>query len=624
MLETKGRYVLERQLEAAYGRLPAILLFFPVVALAVWVPLRDRIPTNHMFMWMLVVGANGLVQWRLGRRFQRETSRDLERWALIRVCCAIVNGLCWGGVLGTLFFLPHDLVLSNFVIFVIGGISVVALASTSTHRPSLYAYEVANNVPVIVHLLLQGTNRHLAMAGLALGFLLAVLLIGHHMGKGAEDLIRAEASNRQLLDELTEAQAALRQANATLQLRVEERTAELQLALEEKQAQQQQLRQAERMEAVGRLAGGIAHDFNNVLTGIAGFAGMVHESMHESDPRREDLEEIIQATERASQLTKQLLGFAKGGITRPEVVDLGEHVRQIDKMLRRVLTANIELCWQLPEEPLNLFLDPGQLDQLVMNLVVNARDAMPNGGTIHVQATRSEPAEGTPACAVLKVSDTGTGIPEDLIEHIFEPFVTTKGDQGTGLGLATCFGIVKRAGGSIQVTSRPGRGATFEVHLPLSTQVVGVPSDRSPGTSTRPSRGTTVLVVEDQGAILKMVARALEAAGFSVFQAVSAEQALALVVTRGLQPDLVVSDVVLPHMSGIDLRDALRNHECHAKFLFMSGYIDEASLRRKDTGESVALLAKPFTIQQLVEATHEILRGAEADVVHETKQDLLN
>ncbi len=624
MLETNGRFVLEKQLAAAYGRLPAILLLFPVVALAAWFPLREHIPSSYTCVWLVVVGANGLAQWLLGRRFQRETSRNLKRWSVVRVLSAVVNGLCWGGVLGTLFFLPHDLVLSNFVIFVIGGISVVALASTSTHRPSLYAYEIANNVPVIVHLLLQGTNQHLAMAALTLGFLLAILLIGHHMGKGAEDLIRAGACNRQLLDELTEAQTALTRANATLQLRVEERTAELQLALAEKQAQQQQLRQAERMEAVGRLAGGIAHDFNNVLTGIAGFAGMVHESMHESDSRREDLEEIIRATERASQLTKQLLGFAKGGITRPEVVDLSEHVRRLDKMLRRVLTANIELCWQLPDEPLNLFLDPGQLDQLVMNLVVNARDAMPNGGTIHVQATRSDTADGAPAYALIKVSDTGTGIPEDLIEHIFEPFVTTKGDQGTGLGLATCFGIVKRAGGSIQVTSRPERGATFEVRLPLATQVVGVPSSRSPVTRTRPGRGTTVLVVEDQGAILKMVARALEGAGFTVYQSVSAEQALALVVTRGLQPDLVISDVVLPHMSGIDLRDALRNHDCNAKFLFMSGYIDEASLRRKDTGESVALLAKPFTIQQLVEATQEILRDATPDADRKTKSNLLN
>ncbi len=624
MSDPGADFILEKQLEAAFGRLPAVFLMFPVVALGACIPLRTHVPLAHLAAWMALVMVSGAAQWYAGRRFLQQTARDVGSWAKIRVACALVNGVVWGGVLGTAFLFPDDVVLANFVIFVIGGTSLTALGSTSPHRPSLYVYEAANNLPVVLHLVLQGTTQHLAMAALGFGFFVAVVLIGRQMGSSTEKLIRAQVSNQELLTELTRAQGELQEANSTLQQRVDERTAQLQLALAEKQVQQQQLRQAERMEAVGRLAGGIAHDFNNVLTGIAGFASMVHDSLARDDKRREDLEEIIGATERAGRLTKQLLGFAKGGITRPEVVELTHHMRQLDKMLRRVLPDNIELCWQLPEEPMHLFLDPGELDQLVMNLVVNARDAMPDGGTIVVNATKSTPDDERSPCAILKVRDTGSGIPDEVIEHIFEPFVSTKGEQGTGLGLATCFGIVKRAGGSIQVTSDSGRGTTFEIHLPLSTQVLGVPSERAPTKSVRQGAGVKVLVVEDQGAILKMVARALESVGYSVYTAVSAEQALALVVTRGINPELVVSDVVLPHMSGIDLRDALRNHGCTAKFLLMSGYIDEASLRRKDTGETVALLSKPFTVQQLLAATNEVLGPKESVDEHAIAKPLPN
>jgi signal transduction histidine kinase len=272
------------------------------------------------------------------------------------------------------------------------------------------------------------------------------------------------------------------------------------------EASQRELQRAQRMEAVGRLAGGVAHDFNNVLTAITGFAGLLRGSLPAGDGRRDDVDDILGAASRATNLTQQLLAVAKGGLIEPRVLSLSQQVVATERMLQQIVGDGIELEIDAGEHPCPVLLDPGELDRLLLNLVVNARDAMPAGGTVRVAVRRTSAEHGDAACCVLQVTDTGGGIDEALIDHVFEPFVTTEGNRGTGLGLATCFGIVERAGGDIRVRSEAGRGTELTVRLPLTNLHDSLaPDDEAP---VEPARArAVVLLVEDEAPISRLVPR---------------------------------------------------------------------------------------------------------------------
>ena len=378
-----------------------------------------------------------------------------------------------------------------------------------------------------------------------------------------------------------------------------------------------QLRQAQKMEAVGRLAGGVAHDFNNLLTAIGGYSDLLLADLAQGDPRRSDVEEIRKATQRAAALTRQLLAFSRRQVLQPRVLDLNVVVAGAEKLLRRVIGEDVRLVTRLDPALGAVRADAGQIEQVVMNLAVNARDAMRGGGTLTIATAnveigavlRTDEQAPMPAgrYVELRVSDTGVGIDPEIRRHIFEPFFTTREKgKGTGLGLATVYGIVKQSGGFIWVDSEPGLGATFTVDLPLVEERVQEPESERPVRSEI-SGSETVLVVEDEDAVRTVAREALRVRGYRVLDAPDGETALRLALDHGGAIDLLVTDVIMPGLSGRDLADRLRSVRPDLRVLFMSGYSDDALGERGALGPGMHYLQKPFASDALARRVREVL-----------------
>ncbi len=387
--------------------------------------------------------------------------------------------------------------------------------------------------------------------------------------------------------------------------------------LAQQRALEDQLRQAQRMESLGRLAGGVAHDFNNILTAILGHAEMIVDDLPPESPLRQDLGEIRSAARRAVALTRQLLAFSRRQVLSPRVVDLGEVVRGLEPMLRRVIGEDIVLGI-VAGRGLAVRADPSQLEQVVVNLALNARDAMPGGGQLAVsvagETVSAEQAAGDAELvpgpfAVATVADTGQGMSPEVLAHIFEPFYTTKErGRGSGLGLATVYGIVNQSGGFIRVQSQPGRGSTFRIFLPLVEAVAETPA---PQAESPPAGGhETVLLVEDEDAVRGLMRRALEARGYRVLAAPGGAAALELAAKHGGAVDVLVTDVVMPGMSGPQLADALRRFRPRLRVVFVSGYAEDALGQRGLADRDALFVAKPFTADALAAQVRRVLDGA--------------
>jgi len=386
----------------------------------------------------------------------------------------------------------------------------------------------------------------------------------------------------------------------------------------EKRQLEEQVRQAQKMEAVGRLAGGVAHDFNNLLTVITSCAELVLMDTEESDPRRENLVEIRKASQAAAGLTRQLLAFSRQQVIEPKLVTVEEVVAAADKMLQRLIGEDIELVAVLNEGPATVKIDPGQLEQVIMNLAVNARDAMPDGGKLTLETSAVELDEAYarthwPATAgrfaLLAVSDTGIGMTEQTRARIFEPFFTTKEvGKGTGLGLATVYGIVKQNGGFIWVYSEPGHGTTFKIYLP---RVNEAPTASLQATTTASLLGTeTILLTEDSPALRATAHQILERYGYTVLDALSSTEALTLARSRAGPIHLLLTDVVMPGMSGRELAERFTAKRPEVKVLYMSGYTDDAVVRHGVLRPGIAYLQKPFTPETLARKVREALDSA--------------
>ncbi len=376
-----------------------------------------------------------------------------------------------------------------------------------------------------------------------------------------------------------------------------------------------QLRQAQKMEAVGRLAGGIAHDFNNLLTAILGSAQLALRELEPSHAVREDLEEIRRAGLRAADLTRQLLAYSRRQVIAPKVIDLNEAVRSLDSMLRRLIREDIELVLTLAPTPLAVRSDPGQIEQIVLNLVVNARDAMPQGGRISVRAESivldtHQPANSPPAppgpYVHLAVSDTGTGLTAEARAHLFEPFFTTKElGKGTGLGLATVYGIVKQNGGFIYVDSEPGQGTTMRVYLPPTAGPIS--TDASAAAAAPGGGSETVLLVEDEAAVRQFARRALEASGYAVLVAPDGAEALSLAERHAGPIHILLTDVVMPGMAGPELARRLTAKRPSLRVLYCSGYTDDTTVLDGVREAGTPFLQKPFAPEDLVRKLREVL-----------------
>jgi signal transduction histidine kinase len=371
---------------------------------------------------------------------------------------------------------------------------------------------------------------------------------------------------------------------------------------------EEQLRQAQRMEAVGRLAGGVAHDFNNLLTAIISFAGFIRDDLPVGDARREDIGEVLRAADRASSLTRQLLAFSRRQPVLPEQVDLNSLVLEADRLLRRTLGEDVEVVTLLDEDLWPVFIDPGQFHQVVMNLAVNARDAMPNGGKLVFRTANVTDSKHGP-CVLLRVEDTGTGMPEDVKAHVFEPFFTTKeAGEGTGLGLSTVYGVVTQAGGEVAVDSEPGVGTQFEILLPRAT---GTPDSKtaSPELASDLAGTETVLIVEDEALVRRAAKRLLCKYGYHVMEASVPSEAI--VLAQEVHVDMVLCDVVMPQMSGPATVAALRGLKPGLPVLFMTGFSGHAAVEEGMADEDgKQLLVKPFTEHGLLTRVRQTLDRA--------------
>jgi PAS domain S-box-containing protein len=385
----------------------------------------------------------------------------------------------------------------------------------------------------------------------------------------------------------------------------------------ERKSLEGQLLQAQKMEAVGRLAGGVAHDFNNVLTAILGYTGLLLDGLPTLSPLRPDLEEIRKAAERAAGLTRQLLAFSRKQVLETRVLDLNELVADMDRLLRRLLGEDMDVVTNLDRTLGAVRADPAQLEQVVVNLAVNARDAMPQGGRLLIETRNAElddsyAREHAPVrpgrYVMLALSDAGTGMTPETMAHVFEPFFTTKeAGRGTGLGLSTVYGIVKQSGGYVWCYSEPEQGTTFKVYLPR----VDEPIERLPvRAAAGPTHGSeTILLVEDESDLRALTRRVLEKHGYRVLEAGTAGAALALTGEHTGPIHLLLADVVLPGASGRMLADELLTRRAELKVLFMSGYTEDAVVRRGVLAANTAFIQKPFSAEGLAAKVREVLDG---------------
>ena len=380
---------------------------------------------------------------------------------------------------------------------------------------------------------------------------------------------------------------------------------------------EQQFLQAQKMEAFGRLAGGVAHDFNNLLTVISGYNSLMLDDLAPTDPRREFVEEVAKASDRASALTNQLLAFSRQQVLQSKVFDPNSVLENLEKMLRRIIGEDVQFVTELEPQLGHVRADISQIENVLVNLSVNARDAMPHGGTLTIRTSRftatardeernPEMRAGDYIC--LSITDTGTGMSEEIKTHIFEPFFTTKEvGQGTGLGLATCYGIVSQSGGHITVESELGRGTTFKVFLPRVTEQTEDPS-ASDEFRELPRGTETILLVEDEPMVRRLTLWVLRALGYNLLEAANGEDAFAVMQTHGEKPlHLVITDVVMPHMSGKDLAFWIRASQPNAKILFISGYPNHELDDMNALGGQAEFLRKPFAPKELAHKVREML-----------------
>jgi signal transduction histidine kinase len=433
------------------------------------------------------------------------------------------------------------------------------------------------------------------LAGLiAIGTVIGLVASRQHKLKRlvAERTTELDESNRQLRKELEDRQ------------RVEAEHTRLEA----------QLHQAQKLEAIGRLAGGISHDFNNLLTVIISYAELITSSLRPEHPLHTPAAEISAASQRATALTRQLLAFGRHQVIRPEAIDLNGVVADIQRMLRRLIGEDIDLVFKAAPNLQRALADRGQIEQVIVNLAVNARDAMPRGGKLTLETgnvqiddsfVRTHAGVAPGDYVLLAVSDTGVGMDADTQARIFEPFFTTKAkEKGYGLGLATVYGIVKQANGHVWTYSEPGRGTTFKIYLPRTDTPAAEAAARQPAEHRRGCE--TVLLVEDDDAVRNLASTILRMHGYKVTEAASAEAA-DILLRNGHSVDLVLSDIVLSGMSGPELAEKLRKRQNHVRFLFMSGYADDAVIRHGILETEVAFIQKPFTPDALAAKVRETL-----------------
>ena len=594
------------QVKVLYQQGPTILAAHVGIALIVTAVLWGSVPAPELLLLPASLAALGVLRLVLGRRYFRAkpSAAQTATWARRFVIASACSGVVWSTA--GFWFFGRGSTLADLVIpLAICGMSAAAAGTISNYLPAFFAFIVPALSGVLARALLLGDAQHLALAAMIAVFGPALTSIALVTNRALRTAFRLRFQNDALLRELSLARERLEESNRTLEERVEERSREL-----EKNAGA--LRDAQRMEAIGRLAGGVAHDFNNLLMVVLGNVNELIASEKGGRVPSPRLGEIRDAASRGAELVKQLLVFSRRENTRPETLELNHVVTAMQRLLGRLIGEHLTLDVKLSTVPLFVRLDPTQLEQIVINLVTNARDAMTRGGSVTIETARvdlEQPDDGlAPGSYVrLLVADTGIGMDPETQKHLFEPFFTTKSvGQGTGLGLATVYGIVEQCGGAIRIRSKADEGSTFCIYFPRAEAAPVIHTSSPP--SSRTGGNVTILLVEDDPAVRAVTARMLSRAGHRVIVADTPERALALATEHAGHIELLVSDVVMPKMSGPDLAERIRDLAPGVRTLFMSGYNRGHLVPPEDESKGIGFLEKPFTYAALTRKVAALCR----------------
>jgi signal transduction histidine kinase/CheY-like chemotaxis protein len=575
-----------------------------IVAAVLWGAARHEL----LIGWVAAMTIVAFGRARLRRAYLRAapSAEQAPRWGWRFVIGSGLSGLLWG-IGGAAFYDPHVIATQVIIPFALGGMVAGSSGTSSSYMPAFLAYSLGIILPLAARYAAEGGALHLGMGGLTLLYLGAIATIAAYNHRVVHQSFQLRFENRDLLTDLKRTQTSLADANRTLEQRVAERSAAL-------ERQTDALRDAQRMESVGLLAGGVAHDFNNLLTVVLGNVELLLEDPHLNEEERLGLQEVHRAASRGAILVSQLLTFSRRQAAVRRVLDLNAVISDVQPLLARLIGEHIELAVELRGEPLTVRADATQLHQVVLNLATNARDAMPDGGRLTIETELVEGHSPTlpddpGRYALLSVRDTGVGMDADTRRKVFHPFFTTKDvGHGTGLGLATVYGIVEQSGGHVYVDSQPSRGSQFRIFLPLIDADTAHASSFAEAAPPPPvPHGATVLLVEDEDPVRAVTARILRGAGLAVLEARDGEEALELSRVHEGTIDLLVSDVVMARRGGISLARQLAVERPDIRVLLVSGYTRGALPAREDPAGNLALLPKPYSPASLLERVARLL-----------------
>jgi two-component system, cell cycle sensor histidine kinase and response regulator CckA len=613
-----GVHVFTEQIRTLYRQTQTVVVANCINAVIVGALLWDAAPRRQLTAWMLAMVAVVGVRVHLSRRFRaiESTLQDARPWGRRFVLGSAASGTLWGAA--ALIFLEGAAPVSQLILaFFVGGMCSAAAGTLAAHLPAFVAFVLPALALLALRVASFGDSLHETLAAVVVLYGIGLVAVAKVNARAIREAFALRFENADLLATLSVAQRGLEESNRTLEQRVAERSEALRI-------QSEALRDAQRLEAIGRLAGGVAHDFNNLLTII--LANLSELSLREGIDAhtRSALREMRDASSKGADLVRQLLTFSRRQRTAPETLDLNRVLLGMDRLLSRLLGDGIELRLELQPDPLFVHMDPTQMEQVIINMITNARDAMEDGGdvvvvtdTLEIEDDGERLAAGS--YARLSVLDTGVGMDAETQRRMFEPFFTTKEPgKGTGLGLSTAHGIVEQGGGQIDVDSTPGLGSVFRVCLPLAS----APSERASSSSssrsisgfrpiTRATQCTRVLLVEDEPTVRSVTQRILERAGHSVLAAPSAELALEITAEHGDDIDLLITDVVMAGASGPSLARRLRAERPRLRTLFISGYSHDHGLPAEEP-HAVGFLAKPFTHDALLAKIAELMAAAPA------------
>jgi len=611
------------QIRTLYRQGVGVFAANPINALIVTLVLWQTAPRGPALLWVGAMAAITAGRLLLRRHYLRRAppAEEAGRWGAYFVVGTTLIGAAWGIGCSALFD-PQRPASQLLVTFVLGGMIAGASGTLASYVPAFVGFATPALAALGARIALVGDSAHSAIVALMVVYGIVMTMVAKNTQRALVEALRLRFDNEKLLVQLRGARASLEESNRTLEDRVQERTAAF-------ERQSEALRDAQRMESVGLLAGGIAHDFNNLLTVVLANVSLLR-SVRLDDNDRQSIDEIASAANRGADLVKQLLAFSRRQILKPRVLDLARVVEDMKAFLSRLIGSQVDLSVTVNAGPgaggLPVKADPSQLQQVIINLATNARDAMPDGGRLSIEVDRFDkdgaagPSSLPPGSyARLCVRDTGVGMDEATRRLAFDPFFTTKeAGRGTGLGLATVYGIVEQSGGFIFVESQPGQGSAFTVYMPVSPDPVAGSGGLEPPAAAAPplARGrATVLLAEDNPMVRSVVGRMLREAGYRVLESTDGENALEVAAGEPGAIDLLVTDLAMGRMGGIELAKRLGDLRPKLRVLFISGFSWDSSLPALSPERGVDFLQKPFTPEALIGCTARLLAAeAQGDV----------